>query len=268
MRLVLGGLILVLLFYVFYKWGLPFVSEKVLLPIIRWEARSFGRPVLALVLVASLALFPAVFLPSSPSMWLTGIIFGYGLGFLIIMVGTAIGMSLPYWIGSLFRGRLQGWLEKRWPQQIALIKLAGEGSWFQQFRVVALLRISPFPYAMLNYAVTVTQIKFSPYLCGSVAGMVPDAFVNIYSGRLILTLADLKYHKHRMTTVEIVYNVISVIVAILIAVGFTIYAKRALDDIQSSQRREPVGIPIGSAELIRCHHQECSSSSSVPIDVV
>jgi uncharacterized membrane protein YdjX (TVP38/TMEM64 family) len=78
---------------------------QVLLPIMRWEATSFGRPMLAVVLVVSMSLFPTVFLPSTPSMWLTGIIFGYGLGLLIIMVGTAIGMSIPYLIGSLFLHR-------------------------------------------------------------------------------------------------------------------------------------------------------------------
>jgi uncharacterized membrane protein YdjX (TVP38/TMEM64 family) len=76
------------------------------MPIIQWEAKSFRRPVLAVVIIASLALFPVVFLPSGPAMWLTGIIFGYGLGFLIIMAGITIGMSIPYWIGSLFRHRL------------------------------------------------------------------------------------------------------------------------------------------------------------------
>jgi uncharacterized membrane protein YdjX (TVP38/TMEM64 family) len=76
------------------------------MPIIRWEARSFARPVLALVIIASLALFPVVFLPSGPPMWLTGIVFGYVLGFLIIMAGITIGMSIPYCIGSLFRDRL------------------------------------------------------------------------------------------------------------------------------------------------------------------
>ncbi|KAL5196786.1 hypothetical protein ABZP36_000298 [Zizania latifolia] len=236
----------------------------------QWEARSFGRPVLALVLIASLALFPVVLLPSSPSMWLTGIIFGYGFGFLIIMAGTSIGMSIPYLIGSLFRDCLHVWLEKKWPREIALVRLAAKGSWFKQFRVVALLRISPFPYAMLNYAVTVTQIKFSPYICGSVVGMVPEAFVNIYSGRLILTLADLKYRKHRrMTTVEIIYNAISVTVAVLIAIGFTIYARKALDGIQSSEGfcPEPVRVAHGSAEL-RDGHQECSNPSSVQTDVV
>ena len=75
---------------------------------------------------------------------------------------------------------MQLWLEKKWPRQIALIKLAGQGSWFQQFRVAALLRISPFPYALFNYAVTVTEMKFIPYICGSVVGMVPDVFINIY----------------------------------------------------------------------------------------
>lgn len=239
------------------------------MPIMRWEATSFGRPVLAIVLVVSLSVFPTVFLPSTPSMWLTGMIFGYGFGFLIIMVGTAIGMSIPYLIGSLFLHRFHGWLERRWPQQIALIKLAGQGGWFQQFRVVVLLRISPFPYALLNYAATITQMKFTPYICGSVVGMVPDAFVNIYSGRLILTLADLKYDRRRMTTVEIIYNVFSAIVAVGIGVGFTFYARRALDGIQSAEaarRHEPVAVPTtGSASVPRNRN---GGSSSVPADVV
>lgn len=72
----------------------------------KWEATAFGRPMLALLLVASLALFPVFFIPSGPSMWLAGMIFGYGLGFFIIMVGTTIGMVLPYLIGLLFRDRI------------------------------------------------------------------------------------------------------------------------------------------------------------------
>ncbi|CAM0906926.1 unnamed protein product [Alopecurus aequalis] len=263
-KLAVGGLLGVVIGYAFYKWGLPLLSEKVLLPIMRWEATSFGRPVLAIVLVVSLSLFPTVLLPSTPCMWLTGIIFGYGLGSVIIMVGTAIGMTIPYWIGSLFLHRFHGWLEKKWPQQIALIKLAGKGGWFKQFRVVVLLRISPFPYVLFNYVATITHIKYIPYICGSVVGMVPDTLVNIYSGRLILALADLKYDKRRMTTVEIVYNVISAVVAVLIGVGFTVYARRALDGIQSAEP-EPAVIPTVPASELRGSHP---SSSTVPVDVV
>lgn len=79
---------------------------QVLFPLMQWEATAFGRPVLAIVLIASLALFPVFLIPSGPSMWLAGMIFGYGLGFVIIMVGTTIGMVLPYWVGLLFRDRI------------------------------------------------------------------------------------------------------------------------------------------------------------------
>lgn len=106
MKILFFCFLLVVLSFVFVKWGLPFAFEKVLLPIMEWEATAFGRPVLALVLIGSLALFPVLLIPSGPSMWLAGMIFGYGLGFLIIMVGTTIGMVLPYFIGLLFRERI------------------------------------------------------------------------------------------------------------------------------------------------------------------
>ncbi|CAA0819589.1 SNARE associated Golgi protein family [Striga hermonthica] len=223
----------VILLLAFVKWGVPFLVEKVLYPLLQWEATAFGRPVLALVLVASLALFPIFLIPSGPSMWLAGMIFGYGLGFVIIMVGTTIGMTLPYLIGLLFHDRIHQWL-KRWPKHAAMIRLAGEGSWFHQFRVVALFRVSPFPYTIFNYAIVVTSMRFWPYLCGSVAGMIPEAFIYIYSGRLIRTLADVQYGNHHLTLVEIVYNIISFVIAIITTVAFTIYAKRTLSVLETS----------------------------------
>lgn len=222
---------------IFLKWGAPFMFEKILLPIMHWEATAFGRPVLAFVLVASLALFPVLLIPSGPSMWLAGMIFGYGLGFVIIMIGTTIGMVLPYLIGLLFRDRIHQWL-KRWPQKAAMIRLAGEGSWFHQFRVVALFRVSPFPYTIFNYAIVVTSMTFWPYLWGSIAGMVPEAFIYIYSGRLIRTLADVQYGNQHLTTLEIIYNIISFIVAIITTVAFTIYAKRALNVLKMEANGE------------------------------
>ncbi|KAK3022158.1 hypothetical protein RJ639_045353 [Escallonia herrerae] len=221
----------IIILLTFAKWGVPFVFEKVLLPIMQWEATSFGRPVLAIILVASLAFFPVFLIPSGPSMWLAGMIFGYGLGFVIIMVGTTVGMILPYLIGLLFRDRIHQWL-KRWPQKAAMIRLAGEGSWFHQFKVVAIFRVSPFPYTIFNYAIVVTSMRFWPYLWGSIAGMVPEAFIYIYSGRLIRTFADVQYGNHHLTPVEIIYNIISFIIAIITTVAFTIYAKRTLNELK------------------------------------
>lgn len=161
-----------------------------------------------------------------------------------------------------------------------MIRLAAEGSWFHQFKMVALFRISPFPYTIFNYAVVVTSMRFWPYLYGSVAGMIPEAFIYIYrsvsslplslvlfhhllhkffttisclrisindmgflclsglvscSGRLMRTLADVKYGNHHLTSVEIVYNVISFIVAIITIVAFTMYAKRTLNYLETAE---------------------------------
>lgn len=39
-------------------------------------------------------------------MWLAGMTFGYGLGFLLIIGGVVVGVSLPYVVGSLFYDKI------------------------------------------------------------------------------------------------------------------------------------------------------------------
>ncbi|MFS7898050.1 hypothetical protein Hanom_Chr00s015717g01755071 [Helianthus anomalus] len=48
-----------------------------------------------------------MFIPSTPSMWVAGMSFGYGFGFFLIIGGVTIGASLPYFIGSLFYHTIQ-----------------------------------------------------------------------------------------------------------------------------------------------------------------
>lgn len=69
----------------------------------------------------------------------------------------------------------------RYPKKASIIKLAGEGDRYDQFRAVTLLRISPFPYAVYNYCAVATDVKFVPYLSGTLVGMVPEIFVAIYT---------------------------------------------------------------------------------------
>ncbi|XP_042062548.1 TVP38/TMEM64 family membrane protein slr0305-like [Salvia splendens] len=265
-KTIIWCLITVILLLILAKWGLPFLVKKVLFPTLEWEATAFGRPMLALVLVGSLALFPVFLIPSGPSMWLAGMIFGYGLGFVIIMVGTTIGMVLPFLVGLLFRDRIHQWL-KRWPEKIAVIRLAAEGSWFHQFQVVALFRVSPFPYTIFNYAIVVTDMKFWPYLCGSVAGMIPESFIYIYSGRLIRTLANVQYGNHHLTPVEIIYNVISFVIAIISMIVFTVYAKRKLKELETEEAGdEGPSVGTSSFELHKLHSKEPDSYTvSLPV---
>lgn len=84
---------------------------------------------------------------------------------------------------------MQGWLEK-YPKKASILKSAGAGNWFHQFRAVALIRISPFPYMVFNYCAVATNVKYGPYIIGSLVGMVPEIFVAIYTYALSHSLSD------------------------------------------------------------------------------
>lgn len=70
------------------------------------------------------------------------------------------------------------------------------------------------------------------------------------------TLADVQYGKQHLTTVEIVYNVISFIIAIITVVIFTVYAKRMLNSLQMAEddRKYSVSHP-GSFEVENLSHE-------------
>ncbi|KAL3701070.1 hypothetical protein R1sor_019092 [Riccia sorocarpa] len=222
----------------FAIWLVPLLLDKVIIPMMVWEAREFSRPVLAIVLIISLAIFPIFIFPSGPSMWLTGMIFGYGYGFLIIMAGTFFGQTFPYIIGRwLLHDKIQDFL-KRWPKKAAVLRIAEQGSWFSQFRVIAVLRVSPFPYPWFNYAMSGTNITYGPYIAGSMAGMVPEAFITIYSGRLLKSLADLKNRDRPLTWPEIIHYMVSFTIAVSTAVAVTIYGRRALQELELQEAAE------------------------------
>ncbi|KAK9276637.1 hypothetical protein L1049_006173 [Liquidambar formosana] len=218
----------------FLKWVGPYLMDKEVIPILNWETTTFSTPVLVVVIFASVALFPTLLLPSSPSMWVAGMTFGYGLGFLLIMAGVVVGVSLPYFIGSLFYHKIQGWLEK-YPKKASLIRLAGEGNWFNQFRAVALIRISPFPYIIYNYCAVATNVKYGPYILGSLVGMVPEIFVAIYTGILIRTLADASHDRHTLSAPQIIFNVVGFCATVATTIVFTVYAKRQLKALHKDE---------------------------------
>lgn len=77
-----------------------------MVPAINWETETISRERLAIIIYAALVTFPIVMLPSTPAMWLAGMSFGYGIGFVLVMAGVTVGMTLPYIIGCLFREQI------------------------------------------------------------------------------------------------------------------------------------------------------------------
>ncbi|KAK4400532.1 Transmembrane protein 64 [Sesamum angolense] len=265
-KLVLGAVVAGILGAVIFKWVGPFVIEKPseafssleqlshrsltnkleikhcpigssigIVPIINWEIETFSRTKLALIIFGSLTIFPSFLLPSSPSMWVAGMSFGYVYGFLLIIGAVSIGVSVPYFIGSLFYHRIQVWLDK-YPKKASVIRLAGEGSLFNQFRAVAFIRISPFPYIIYNYCAVATDVKYGPYLLGTLVGMVPEIFVTLYTGIFINTLANASSGRRSMSVPEIILNVGGFCLTAAATAVVTLYAKKRLKELKMKER--------------------------------
>lgn len=80
------------------------------------------------------------------------------------------------------------------------------------------------------------------------------------SGRLIRTLTDVKLGNHHLTPVEIIYNIISFIVAIITIVAFTVYTKRTLNDLKTAEANSKgSAIDNSSFELDKLPIQNTSS---------
>ncbi|KAL8263791.1 hypothetical protein R6Q59_021921 [Mikania micrantha] len=231
-KLVILVAFLAILAFCFFLWIGPYLMDKEVIPILNWETKAFSKPVLAVLIFSSVAIFPSIFIPSTPSMWVAGMTFGYVLGFLLIICGVTVGVSLPYFFGSLLYHKIQWWLD-RYPKKASLLRLAGEGDWYDQFRAVTLLRISPFPYAVYNYCAVATDVKFVPYLLGTLVGMLPEIFIAIYTGIMIRTLADASKDQRSLGPLQILVTLCGFVLTIVTTIIVTIYAKKRLSELQT-----------------------------------
>ncbi|KAL6968938.1 hypothetical protein U1Q18_047217, partial [Sarracenia purpurea var. burkii] len=121
---------------------------------------------------------------------------------------------------------------EKYPKKASILRLAGEGNWFNQLRAVALIRISPFPYIIYNYCAVATHVKYGPYLLGSLIGMVPEVFIAIYTGIFIRTLADASHHPQSLSAPQIIFNVLGFFAMVATTVFITMYAKGRLKKLQ------------------------------------
>lgn len=64
------------------------------------------------------------------------------------------------------------------------------------------------------------------------------------------TLVDAKYGNYSMTTVEIVSNVVSFVIAVVTTVAFTVYAKRALDTLEKADEATGGGGSGGGGDAV------------------
>ncbi len=142
-----------------------------------------------------LGLIAALYTPASlflvPGSLLTlgaGFLYPLGPAFLAVSFGSTLAAAIVFLTGrTLARSGVESRLSHM-PRFRALDRAVGE----QGFLIVLLTRLSPLiPFTLLNYAFSLTRVRFRDYLLASWLGMIPGTLLYVYLGSLIGNVADL-----------------------------------------------------------------------------
>ena len=99
-----------------------------------------------------------------------------------VVAGSNLGANLAFLTGR--------WVARAWvmklvrhrPSMAAIDDAVGAGGW----KMVMLLRISPvFPFNVLNYALSLTRIRWREYAVATFVGMLPGTALFVYLGSVV-----------------------------------------------------------------------------------
>jgi uncharacterized membrane protein YdjX (TVP38/TMEM64 family) len=145
------------------------------------------RDVAAALFVAAYVLAAVLVLPGSILTFAAGLLFGLPLGVALTSIASALGASAAFAVG---RFAARDWVARRVvtrPRFHALVAATDT----RGFVLVLLARLSPLiPYNLLNYALSVTSVRFRDYLLATWLGMLPATVLYAYTGSLAKDLAE------------------------------------------------------------------------------
>jgi uncharacterized membrane protein YdjX (TVP38/TMEM64 family) len=107
-----------------------------------------------------------------------GFLFGMLAGFPAVTVGNTLGAVAAFALG---RTLLCGWAQRKMvghPLLQALDRTVSQ----KGLKVVLLIRLTPLPTVLVNYALGLTQVRTGAYVLGTVLGMIPRTILYLYLG--------------------------------------------------------------------------------------
>lgn len=93
-----------------------------------------------------------------------GVLFPIATAEWVVMIATYLSAAVIFFLGRNFlRARVMAFIAGH--KRLAALDKVISGD--NAFKVVLLLRLTPFPFALLSYALSVTEVKFRPYLAAT-----------------------------------------------------------------------------------------------------
>jgi uncharacterized membrane protein YdjX (TVP38/TMEM64 family) len=219
-RLVLIALTLVL-----------FTAAAYFLPLAEWttslaeRARRTGALGVAMFFVAYVGATVA-FLPGSILTLAAGFAYGPVWGLAIVSPASVVGATAAFLLG---RTLLRDWAVRKTSDAARLRAMQGaierEG-----FKIVLLLRLSPLvPFNVLNYALSLSNVRLSTYVAASALGMLPATALYVYLGSLAPTAAQLSAAAQGGGSTRVFLYAAGLAATVAVVFIATRAARRALD---------------------------------------
>jgi uncharacterized membrane protein YdjX (TVP38/TMEM64 family) len=148
-------------------------------------------------------------LPGLPVTLLSGALFGFGLGAIVTVVGSNLGIQLTFLISRYFGKALVPYLSKRFPYMGVMDKKIKNNG----LRVIIAMRLIPVvPFNAINYLAGFTSLKYKDFAFGSFVGMLPASLLYVYFGASAIDVKDNPAGLILSVVLLILFTIISVVV--------------------------------------------------------
>lgn len=158
------------------------LEEHVDIETLRSYVESFGvkAPIVFIVIYTILT----IFIPSTPLMAISGILFGFYLGVIYVTIGGLLSSIILFYISRILG---QKWVDNVLKNKY-LGKLKNYNNSLSDRAIVNLiiLRVAPImPFNVLNILMGVSKIKIKDYLIGTIIGLIPSNIISVYAGTFL-----------------------------------------------------------------------------------
>ena len=166
---------------------------------------------------------------------LAGVLFSPALAFGVVTVSIAITALVSFTLGRVF---LKEWVNAKLATMPTAMRLLASVD-DHGFKMVVLMRLNPFIPGFVNgYGFSVTPIRLSPYLLGSVLGALPLASIYIYlgwiGGRSILLDGTNFYDEFGVSTV------LGLLVSAVLLLAVTWLGRRSLKSVDDEVAKQEI----------------------------
>jgi uncharacterized membrane protein YdjX (TVP38/TMEM64 family) len=169
--------------------------------------------------IALFVVLTPVFVSVDTLCFTAGLLFSFGAAELYIIIATYLASALIFFLGRyLIKDRV-----------IAFIS--------QPLKLMFLLRLTPLPFAMLSYALSVTQVRFQPYLVATSGILIYNTSL-VYMGYTTKHLAGLVSGSAKQSGVSYPLLALGVVISLLVLFYVTKIAGETINRL-SLEKSDP-----------------------------